>query len=382
MNVSSWKKLFAGICILGVTITLALVALFNYKSKVDVTELIGIGRMKLNCMLSATDYNKSYPQPRTKLDEAQSRLEGPVDFDNFHTSGLPLEIINGIQRFVFFVGYPRSGHSIVGSFMDAHPNMIIAHEFMLFKRWITDNQLQNKPYLFNALFMDSYKDATVGLRTKSSNSKGYSLDVGFPWQGRYDQQLLVIGDKSGGMTTFKFMENSTRFKHHYQQLLETVNIPVRVIHVVRNPYDIISTSTLYKQGKKFVANLKALFQNNETRTTAKKFDNERLLESETSDFFKWASAVTEIIEYIGSENVLEIHNSDLVNDPTVTLRNICAFLQVDCPVDYLEAVENKVFKKVSKTRELLEWPLRLRQAVEREKESFVFLNRYSFDSDI
>jgi len=33
-----------------------------------------------------------------------------------------------LRNFVLFVGYPRSGHSLVGSLIDAHPHAIIAHE--------------------------------------------------------------------------------------------------------------------------------------------------------------------------------------------------------------------------------------------------------------
>lgn len=36
--------------------------------------------------------------------------------------------LSKIHTFVLFVGYPRSGHSLIGSIMDAHPNVIIAHE--------------------------------------------------------------------------------------------------------------------------------------------------------------------------------------------------------------------------------------------------------------
>ena len=371
MNLVRWKKLFTGAGGL-IAITLAVLAsrrLSNlWKSTPQKYHMIGWALSSPVIKAEEQAHNNSFRRPTNR---------GMMET----ASELPMNDINGVQKFVFFIGYPRSGHSIVGSLMDAHPNMVIAHEFMLFECWITDNQLRNKPYLFNALFMDSYKDATVGLRTKSSNSKGYSLDVGFPWQGRYDQQLLVIGDKSGGRTTFKFMENSTRFKHHYQQLLKTVNIPVRVIHVVRNPYDIISTSTLYKHGgPKFVAKQKALFQNNSI--TAQKFNSEHTLESETKKFFRMANAVTKMIEYIGSENVLEIHNCDLVNNPKVTLQKICTFLQVDCSVDYLEAVKNKVFKKVAKSRQVVEWPLRLQQVVERNKQDFVFFRRYSFHGNI
>ncbi len=45
------------------------------------------------------------------------RIENP-DFSKVHT-------------FVLFVGYPRSGHSLIGSMIDAHPNAIIAHEVPL-----------------------------------------------------------------------------------------------------------------------------------------------------------------------------------------------------------------------------------------------------------
>ena len=33
-----------------------------------------------------------------------------------------------LQAYCMFIGYPRSGHSLVGSLLDAHPNIIIAHE--------------------------------------------------------------------------------------------------------------------------------------------------------------------------------------------------------------------------------------------------------------
>ena len=34
----------------------------------------------------------------------------------------------GVQAYVMFVGYPRSGHSLVGALLDAHPDAIVAHE--------------------------------------------------------------------------------------------------------------------------------------------------------------------------------------------------------------------------------------------------------------
>ena len=94
---------------------------------------------------------------------------------------LPQGVIDGVKKFVFFVGHPRSGHSIVGSFMDAHPNMVIAHEFMLFRQLLSTKQIPGRstiPYskadLFNALYSYSAYDSTSGWRSKESDWKNYT----------------------------------------------------------------------------------------------------------------------------------------------------------------------------------------------------------------
>ena len=33
-----------------------------------------------------------------------------------------------VEKYCMFIGYPRSGHSLIGALLDAHPNIIIAHE--------------------------------------------------------------------------------------------------------------------------------------------------------------------------------------------------------------------------------------------------------------
>ena len=41
--------------------------------------------------------------------------------------------IKDVRIFVIFVGFARSGHSIVGTLMDAHPDIVIAHEYNVLK---------------------------------------------------------------------------------------------------------------------------------------------------------------------------------------------------------------------------------------------------------
>ena len=157
---------------------------------------------------------------------------------------LPLNVINRIEKFVFFIGYPRSGHSILGSFMDAHPHVAIAHEFMLFVKWkyfsnrqkesgVDNPFFQNRTFLFNTLYGRSYLDAAKGLRSDHHNAakKNYTLEVDYPWQGKYDKYISVIGDKSGGMTTNVFLDAPKAFPRYLTELRKTVEIPVSYTHL-------------------------------------------------------------------------------------------------------------------------------------------------------
>ena len=88
-----------------------------------------------------------------------------------------------------------------------------------------------------------------------------------------------------------------------------------------------------------------------------------------------------MIDLIGPDNVLEVHNMDLVNDPRTVMSKICTFLNVRCTPGYLQACASKVFKSVSKTRDLLVWTPQLQQLVEKELiRKYPFFARYSFES--
>ena len=118
---------------------------------------------------------------------------------------LPQNVISGVKKFIFFVGYPRSGHSIIGSILDAHPNVVIAHEYNLFRKLpliIARNSTRRQTNfteavkeLFNQLYQNSYKTVNG---SRSRNANGYNLTLNGTWQGRYKDQILVIGDKKGG----------------------------------------------------------------------------------------------------------------------------------------------------------------------------------------
>ena len=72
--------------------------------------------------------------------------------------------ITGLRTFVLFLGFGRTGHSIVGSLLDAHPDIIIPHEYNVLK--VVAPPLTKKEdwllILFNKLYKSSHNSVVKG----------------------------------------------------------------------------------------------------------------------------------------------------------------------------------------------------------------------------
>ena len=136
-----------------------------------------------------------------------------------------------LTYYCMFMGYPRSGHSLVGSILDAHPNCIISHELDALKHL---DEINSRYDLFDLIANNSAHYAKEG-----RNWTGYSYDIAGQWQGRSDG-LKVIGDKKGGSSTDQYDADEGVIN----RLHDVVGLPMKIIHVIRNPYDIISTRFL------------------------------------------------------------------------------------------------------------------------------------------
>ena len=253
--------------------------------------------------------------------------------------------ISTVEKFVFFVGYSRSGHSIVASLLDAHPNIIIAHEYNLFRKW-KGSMYQNRSFLYNELYQNSYNNAEKGWRSSIKNQKGYTLAVEDSWQGSFDK-LLVIGEKSGAVTSQTYDNDPQLFMQALEQLRHTVCVPIKVIHVIRNPYDIISTRLLYADGKTHKSKVHA--------TVDMKHVSPHNLSMQVNRTIHVVQNVQELLQNC-SLTSLEIHTADLVLDPKHVINNLCMFLGVECSLEYLKKCSDKIFARQSQTRHLVEWP--------------------------
>ena len=101
-----------------------------------------------------------------------------------------------VQIFLLFIGYERSGHSLVSALLDAHPNMVIADELHVLGAWQRfhpNNRTRNN--LFQALYSNTVqlaKSAERSLEKCKSTLGGYKYHVPNQWQGHFNGIIKVV----------------------------------------------------------------------------------------------------------------------------------------------------------------------------------------------
>lgn len=264
------------------------------------------------------------------ISDWHSSLRAPAYSDTF----LP------VKTFCLFIGYPRSGHSLVGSLLDAHPNIVIANELDVLKYFPRG---MKKDQVFYLLLRNSERYARRG-RVQT----GYNYDVPGQWQGSFSE-LKVIGDKKGGMTTQRIGRN-----YNLLDLIpRTVGVPVKYVHVVRNPFDNITTMAL--------------------RTNSN-------LEAETEHYFGLCRINQNIKDRVGKENIVEMRHEDIIQDPARVLKRSTDFLEVSSSEEYIKSCSEIVSTKQSMTRKKVDWPESLINLVQGRIQDYEFLKQYEYHS--
>jgi hypothetical protein len=247
-------------------------------------------------------------------------------------------LLDEIKTLCLFIGYPRSGHSLVGSLLDAHPQMAIAHELdalLYLKRGFHPREI-----LYLMLEVSRFH-GEIGRRWGE-----YIYEVPGQWQGRYTQ-LQVIGDKKGGMTTLRIARNPMLLK----QVMTRFGKRKRFVHVLRNPFD----------------NIAAMVQKGQP------------LNSAIAEYFKLLRTNRAIIKRIGADAVATLHHEDVVADPRAELARLCDFLGVVPQSDYLDACASIVFAAPHQPRHKIEWPADTIRILERRIAAKPMLDRYRFE---
>lgn len=295
-------------------------------------------------MQAPTDINRFY-KPAT----LKSRLGAGVRYvSSFFNSRQRLADMEGIRAYTLFLGHARSGGSLLGALIDAHPQAVIGDEVDIF------NYIEagfSREQIFQVLIERSIQQAAKGKTKSGLTVKEYSYKVPGAWQGQYTN-LEVIGNRKAGISTRRIAKDMALLDRLEGMLAE---IPVVFIAAIRNPYDTITTMNL-RSG--------------------------RDLENGILQYFTNCEAIAAIRNRFSEENVLTVRHERLLADPRTQLREVCDFLGLEIPENYLETCEKVLFRSPSVTRTKIDWSAPMIDLVKQKVESYDFLHGYTFEEGI
>lgn len=247
-----------------------------------------------------------------------------------------------VRTFCFFVGHNKSGASLLGGLLDAHPDIVLADELDAL-RYVEAGFARDQ--LFHLLERGSRSEARKG-RVTARRLEPYSYRVPGQWQG--DTVVpLVVGDSTTGTSTRR-LGARPRLCERVRRVMPGVD--VRLIQVIRNPFDPISLM-MVRGGRSFANAVDHYFAACETLARI------RL-----------------------AEEVLPVRYETFVGDPVAGLRSVCTFLGVAAGPGYLDACATIVRPEPDSGRELVSWTQRWIDDVERRLAAFDFLDGYSYAS--
>ena len=248
-----------------------------------------------------------------------------------------------IENYCIFIGYQRSGSSLIGALLDAHPNAVIAHELNVMQYFEANF---NKNQIYHLLQQNSQEYAEKG-----RNWSGYSYQVPNQWQGKF-KEIKVIGDKKAALSAIKISKNPQLL----EQIKNTVGVPIKIIHIMRNPYDNITT--MFKKSDR-------------KKTNALSF-------RETIEYYFSLCDDIKQVKLVSNDSVFDIKQESVIDNPQKNLRELCNFLNLETNEAYLQDCASIVFKSPRKTRETIEWKPEDIELVAEKISFYDFLQGYSF----
>ncbi len=247
--------------------------------------------------------------------------------------------LSDLESFCFFIGYSRSGHTLIGTALNAHPEVVISHELDAV-RYLRHGFRRGQ--LFWLILQRDQHFGTMG-RTWS----GYKYDIPDQFQGRFER-LRVLGDKRARSSALQIAAEPVLL----DRLRKEVGVPIKVLHVTRNPFDNIATE-------------------------ARRHDMS--LTEATAWYEEICIAISKVRPLLGSSELLDVRYESFAADPKQSLAEICHFLDVVPETSYLDACASIVWPATNRTRDKVTWTNDERREVERLIDTFEVLDGYGFD---
>jgi len=254
------------------------------------------------------------------------------------------DLFREVRTFCFFVGHNKSGTSLLGGLLDAHPNVILSDEVDALQ-YVEAGFARDQ--IFHLLLKGSRSEARKG-RVTARRLQPYSFLVPGQWQGRFTTPF-VVGDGRTGTSTQRLGVNR-RVLDQLPQVMSGVD--VKLFQVIRNPFDPISVMTI--RGR---------------RTFRNAIDH----------YFTACDTLLDIRRRMDPASLLPVRYETFVADPRAGLAAVCAFVGVEPEQGYLDACASIIRPRPDRSRERVDWTRQWIDEVERRLAGYDFLEGYAYE---
>jgi hypothetical protein len=255
------------------------------------------------------------------------------------------EMFSSVRTFCLVVGHTKSGGSMLGAMLDAHPRIVMADELDVLKYMAAGFDAGR---LYHLIDKSARREALKG-RVTARRLSPYSFEVPGQWQGRHDS-VEVVGDSKAGIATQRLGDDPGALAD-LGHLIGPASL--KVVHVVRNPFDPIAVMMI-RGGRSIDGAIDRYFANCDI----------------LADLHSRLDAGTiEIVQY-----------ENMVAESRTVLTNVCRFLGVDCTDEYIEACVSVVRPEPERERTRVDWTGPVVADIEARAQRYPFLSGYRFDS--
>jgi hypothetical protein len=249
-----------------------------------------------------------------------------------------------VETLVVFIGHVKSGGSLIGAMIDAHPDALVSDEVDLLR------YLQagfRREQLFQLVARGSRREAMKG-RVTARRLDPYSLAVAGASQGLATRPR-VLGDVRSGPTTRRLGERLEMLAE-----LDEVMAPTetRYLHVVRNPFDPISA--MVRRGQRTFANA-------------------------IQDYTDQCERLVRIRGVLPPERLLTVRYESFTHDPVAQLAAVCAFLDLTATTELLASCAEVIQPDRPGERTSLDWSPESISSVQHVIDSVPFLDGYTWE---
>lgn len=253
-----------------------------------------------------------------------------------------LSRFDGVERYCIFVGQSRSGHSVLGTLLNAHRHALVSHN------------LDALDYLAAEVGRDDLflliLERERWMAERERKIGGHSYDVPGLWLDDHSD-IRVIGDKRAGATSRHLAKNPDLIR----ALPARVGHEVCAIHHVRDPFDNISSIW-----------------------TRKTLGIERSLPEAADHYFEMLDGAVRGLSAAGANiHWIRTYHEDLIREPRSVLIPVFAMLELVVDEYFLKKCEAFVHNELRRTRHAAPWSPELKREVAERARAYNFLDRYA-----